>query len=123
MSNGDAVTVKDLIQSLREDLTSRLNRIEDKLERKADDARLDRVDQRLLKVENNYVRINAIEEIENAILSPEKVKEMIGVAMQDSKARGWTSKERYMGVAIFIFGAINFFIGILALGPDLFGGK
>lgn len=121
--NGDAVTVKDLIQALREDLTHRLNRIEDKLERKADEARLDRVDQRLLKVENNYVRINAIEEIENAILSPEKVKEMIGVAMQDSKARGWTSKERAMGVAIFAFGAINFFIGILALGPDIFGGK
>jgi len=121
--NGEGVTVKDLIQQMSQEINRRLDRIDDKMDRKADDARLDRVDARLLVVENNYVRIDAVEDVREALLSPEKVKEMIGVAMQDSQARGWTNRERWMGLAIFAFTAVNFVVGLLALGPDLFGGK
>ena len=48
---------------------------------------------------------------------------MIGLAMQDSEARGWTTQERWIRNAIFLFTAVNFLVGLLALGPDLLGGK
>jgi parvulin-like peptidyl-prolyl isomerase len=123
VANGDAVTVKYLIQAMRADITDRLNRIETNLNTKADDARVERIDRRLTIIEKEFVKEQDLSDLRTALLSPEKVKEMIGTAMQDSHARGWTNKERWMGVAIFIFGGVNFLIGLLALGPDVFGGR
>lgn len=114
--NGDPVTVKDLIQQMGIDLNRRLDRIDDKLDKKADDARLDRVDARLLVVENHYVRADAVEDVREALLSPEKVKDMIGIAMQDSQARGWTNRERIMGLAIFAISVVNFVIQVFLGG-------
>lgn len=119
----DEVTVKDLVQAMRFEMVERLNRIEDKMDKKADDARLDRVDTRLTKVEHEFVSRHDVEDLREALLSSEKVKEIVNDAMRDSDARGWTNKERLMGIVIFAFGVINFFVGILALGPDLLGGK
>jgi hypothetical protein len=121
--DGEGVTVKDLILSMRMDLTDRLNRIETNLSFKADDARVERIDRRLTSIERQFVKEQDLNDLRDALLSPEKVKEMIGLAMQDSEARGWTSRERLMGLAIFVFTAINFMVGLLALGPDVFGGK
>jgi hypothetical protein len=123
VANGDGITVKDLILSMRVELTERLNRIETKMDLKADESRVERLDRRLTSIEQQFVKEQDLNELRALVTSPEKVKELIGMAMQDSKARGWTSKERAMGVAIFVFGAVNFFIGLLALGPDLIGGK
>jgi hypothetical protein len=121
--NGDGVTVKDLILSMRTELSERLSRIETKMDTKADEARVERLDRRLTSIEQQFVREQDLNELRAMVTSPEKVKDLIGTAMQDSQARGWTSKERAMGVAIFVFALVNFFIGLLALGPDLFGGK
>ncbi len=115
--------MKDLIQSMRMDLNDRLNRIENKLDLKADEVRVERLDRRLTSIEQQFVREQDLNELRSLVTSPEKVKELIGNAMQDSQARGWTNKERWMGVAIFIFGGVNFVVGLLALGPDVFGGR
>jgi hypothetical protein len=121
--NGDGVTVKDLILAMRLDLTDRLNRIETKMDTKADESRVERLDKRLTSIEAQFVREQDLNELRALVTSPDKVKDLISTAMQDSHARGWTNKERWMGVAIFIFGGVNFLIGLLALGPDVFGGK
>jgi hypothetical protein len=123
VANGEGITVKDLILSMRVELTERLNRIETKMDLKADEIRVERLDRRLTSIEQQFVREQDLNELRALVTSPEKVKDMIGMAMQDSQARGWTNKERWMGVAIFAFGMINFFIGLLALGPDVFGGQ
>jgi hypothetical protein len=108
---------------MRLELTDRLSRIENKMDTKADEIRVERLDKRLTSIEQQFVREQDLNELRALVTSPEKVKELIGTAMQDSQARGWTNKERWMGVAIFIFGGVNFVVGLLALGPDLIGGK
>jgi hypothetical protein len=123
VANGEGITVKDLILSMRVELTERLNRIETKMDLKADEIRVERLDRRLTSIEQQFVREQDLNELRALVTSPEKVKDLITTAMQDSSARGWTNKERWMGVAIFVFGGVNFVVGLLALGPDLIGGK
>lgn len=97
------------LQNLREDMRHRFDRLEDKLDKKVDVERVQK-----LEVE--------IKEVREATLSQDSIKTMIGNALQDANARGWTNKERLMMVGGFVVLLINFILGILALGPDLFGG-
>ncbi len=99
-----------LLQNLMDEQRHRFDRLEDKLDKKVDQGRVD-------KLEAKYA------ELQRATLTSDSVDTMIAKAMQSANARGWTQKERLMGVFGFIFLSINFLLGLLALGPDLFGGK
>lgn len=44
----------------------------------------------------------AIVELRKELLSPDTVADLINKAMQKAKARGWTNRERGIGVALFI---------------------
>jgi hypothetical protein len=96
------------LQNLREDMRHRFDRLEDKLDRKVDI-------ERVVKLEEE------LKEIREATLTSDSVSTMIGMALQDAKTRGWTQKERLMAGFGFIFLTVNFILGILALGPDIFG--
>lgn len=99
-----------LLQNLRDDMWRRFDRLEDKIDKKVDSERVDKLEREL-----DELRLNT--------LSQDSVGTMIGNALRDASTRGWTQKERFMYVGGFVILFINFLIGLLALGPDLFGGK
>lgn len=98
-----------LLQAMREDMRHRFDRLEDKVDKKVDV-------ERVIAIERE------IKDLRGATLTSDSVGTMIGKALQDSSARGWSSKERAMYVIGFVFLCVNFVLGIAALGPDLFGG-
>lgn len=53
--------------------------------------------------------------LEVRILSPEAVRAIIAKALQDSQARGWTGRERAMGVVLFLMTVCTFALNIYAL--------
>ena len=55
---------------------------------------------------------DALDEIKTAALSPEGVKAMIASALDDASARGWTSRERWMAVALFLITLASFTINL-----------
>jgi hypothetical protein len=98
-----------VLQNLLEEQRHRFDRLEDKLDKKVDTGVVEKLEAEL-------------DSLRHATLTSDSVDTMISKALQNANARGWTQKERLMAVFGFIFLTINFLLGILALGPDLFGG-
>ncbi len=98
-----------LLKNLMDEQRHRFDRLEDKLDRKVDVTVVEKLEREL-------------DELRLGVLTSDSVNTMIGAAMQNASARGWTQKERFMAVGGFVFLLINFVLGLAALGPDLVGG-
>jgi hypothetical protein len=99
-----------VLQTLMEEQRHRFDRLENKLDKKVDVSTVEKLEKEL-------------DDLRIATLTSDSVDTMIAKAMQNANARGWTQKERLMAVLGFIFLTINFMLGLLALGPDLFGSQ
>ncbi len=99
-----------LLKNLMDEQRHRFDRLEDKLDQKVGVERVNKLEQE-------------IDLLRGATLTKDSVETQIGQALQSANARGWTAKERAMYTIGFVFLCVNFLIGLLALGPDLFGGK
>lgn len=55
-------------------------------------------------------------------LTQDGVERMIAEAFKGAETRGWTSRERSMGVVLFAITLVSFLLNIASLGPDLWGG-
>lgn len=118
MSGGE-IGIRDILQQMRDDTVRQLDRIERKLDLKADAARVDQIEERLRRVETTAAGRLDLEDLEARVLSQDSIRQMIGAALQDSDTRGWTERERRMAVGAFLVLVLNFLIGLLALGPDI----
>lgn len=122
MAPGDEIGIRDLLQIMREDVNSRLDRIDRKLDQKAEAARVDALEDRLRKVEQNAAGRLDLEDLEARVLSRDSIGKMIGEELQAADSRGWTRKERTLAIGGFVLLVVQLFVGILALGPDIFSG-
>jgi hypothetical protein len=55
-----------------------------------------------LRLRDLFAPATRVDAVEARLLTKEKVAEMIGEALRVSEARGWTSRERLMGVGVFL---------------------
>lgn len=62
-----------------------------------------------------------VRQLQAKILTPDSVATMIGVALEKKDARGWTTKERAIAVAVLLFGAIGAVLAIAQLAVLLSG--
>lgn len=118
----DDIGIRDLLQQMREDTIRQLDRIERKLDTKANADVVKGIEDRLRTLEQTAALRLDLEDIEARVLSRDSIVQMIGSSLQDAESRGWTTRERRMAVGAFLILVVNFIVGILALGPDLFGG-
>ena len=116
----DSIGIRDLLQVMREDMNSRLDRIDRKLDRKAEAERVGLLEERLRKLENAAAMRLDLEDLEARVMSRDSIGAMIGEELRQADSRGWTQKERMIAVGGFLVLVLNLIIGILALGPDLF---
>jgi hypothetical protein len=56
-----------------------------------------------------------VRQLQAKILTPESVAGMIGVALERKEARGWTTKERAMGVIVLLFTGIGAAFALLQI--------
>ena len=105
-------TLRGLILDMREEQRRRLERIEDKLDAKADRVVVDGVSSRLLALEQSSASHEDLRDLEARLLSPEKASELVRSAMQTESARGWTSRERVMGVALFVIAVLTLALSV-----------
>jgi hypothetical protein len=72
-----------------------------------------------LREKADRVDVEALErdvrQLQAKILTPESVANMIGVALERKEARGWTTKERAMGVIVLLFTGIGAAFALLQI--------
>lgn len=115
----DSIGIRDFLQQMREDSARQLDRIERKLDLKADAVKMDLLDERVRKLETGVASRLDLEDLEARVLSQDSIRQMIGSALQDSDSRGWTNRERHIAVGGFLILVVNLVLGLLTLGPDL----
>jgi hypothetical protein len=134
MANGESgYTVKEMLSLLEANLSSRLDRIEAKLDTKANERDLQELEKSVAQhahlisvireeqaqrrgLINRFERVETrMKEMDTAALKADGVKEIIRGMLQDSETRGWTTRERMMGVAIFCITMASFALNIWAL--------
>lgn len=124
-------TVKEYLSNMSEQLNRRLDRIEDKLDSKADSTDLSLLTTRVSKIELTALNeaeltalrradliklVDRVQLISDEALTIDNVKEIIAQALQDSAARGWTNRERLMGIVLFLVTLASFVLNLLASG-------
>jgi len=134
MANGEqSYTVKEMLAMFQLQMNTRLDKIESKLDEKASMSDIREAESRLAKLEQETVtqavdrdkleRLEKnVQDLVSVAVNPEKVKSIVADAFDESEQRGWTKRERLIGVAVGCITILNTLLSILALGPDLFGG-
>ena len=117
----ESIGLRDLLQVMREETAQRLARIEGKLDTKAENARLEVLEERFRRLEAGCAMRLDLEDLEARVISRDSIGRMIGEALQDASSRGWTQRERWLAVGGFLILVLNLVVGLVALGPDLFG--
>lgn len=56
-----------------------------------------------------------IVDIKEALLTPDSVSRLISDSLQKTEARGWTHRERWMGVVLFLVAVGTFILSALSL--------
>lgn len=54
-----------------------------------------------------------IDDLRKSQPNPEKITEMIRRALENNQARGWTARERWMGIGLFVATLVTLAINIL----------
>lgn len=57
----------------------------------------------------------AHEELKKTLLSPDTIAELVNKALQKAKARGWTNRERWMGVVLLAIAVGTLIINLINL--------
>lgn len=127
MSNtSDGYTVKEMLALMEETFNRRFDKLEQKMDQSVTRAEWVDISSRVTKLEVEGLRREGpvadtikrveqdIDKLKDDALSPLAVKEMIGLALQDSSARGWTNRERYLGIVVVSVSLLTFAINVIS---------
>jgi hypothetical protein len=90
-------------------LVPRLDRIEQKLDRKVDRGEFEE-----LKKEVEYLESN--------LITTDKVRDIIRSSTSDAETKGWTRRERRIGVILFLVALATLGLGVVSLIVNLTNG-
>lgn len=128
MSDPTFYSVKEVLAQIDARLTDRLDRIEQKLDRKASDHDLTVLSNRVIALASNALTeadantlrkvdlqrlADQVRDLDEKALTVDNVKETIALVLRESEARGWTNRERFMGFILFGVTLASFVLNIL----------
>lgn len=105
--------------ALRAELAELELRLIDKLAAKIDvdklARRVDRLEAQAIKRDDvDYKRtVSEIEQVKESALTETDINQAIADALQHREARGWTARERWFGVALFVITVATFAIQVV----------
>lgn len=117
MANGsdpEKFTVKEILTNF---IQPTLESIEKKLDSKADVGDLKKVEDRVELLAKATADLPSVivkvSEIESKLSTPEQIANMINTGLQESKARGWTNRERILGGSVAVMTLVTLIINLL----------
>ena len=117
--NGERISISR--DALRAELAELELRLIDKLASKIDveklAGRVDVLERNALRRDDaDFRRVNQeVVELKNKALTPNDIDASVANALQNKEARGWTNRERWIGVALFLITVSTFALQLRGL--------